>query len=94
MTGTSDNVVLLFLCKVDEAYCISRNANCEVSILWLFRVSLAVLEFFNAEYVYVEVVSTLREVSVEDVYKVFNLFSFVVSESRWVDCLCVRDTIK
>lgn len=76
VAGTCNNVVLLFLCKVDEAYCIARNANREVCIFGLFRMSLAVLELFYAEYVYVQVVCTLCKVSVHDVNKVVNLLAF------------------
>ena len=90
MTGTGYNVILLFFGQVDEAYCVTRNTNGEVCILGLFRVGLAVLELFNTEYIYVQVMCTAGKVSVHYVYKVCNAFFFVVTQSVGVDCLCVK----
>ena len=87
MAGAGNNVVLLLFCKVDKAYCITRNAYCEVCIFRLFRMSLTVLELFNAEYIYVQVMSTLVKVSVHNAYKVRNALFFIVSECIRVDCL-------
>ena len=58
MASTSNYVVLLFFCKVDKAYCITRYTNSKVCIFRFFRVSLTVFKFFNTEYVYVQVMST------------------------------------
>ena len=94
MAGTCNNVVLLFLCKVDEAYCIARNANREVCIFGLFRMSLAVLELFYAEYVYVQVVCATIEVSVHYVHEIVDSLFLIVSECVGVDCLSVGNSVE
>ena len=61
---TSDNVVLLFLCKAYELNGISGNTDREVRILGLLRMSLAVKQLLCTEDVDVEVMSTIIKVAV------------------------------
>ena len=91
---SGDNVVLLLLREVDELNSISGYTDREVSVLFLLRMCLCVEELLNTEYVYVEVVSTLCEITVENVNEVVLLVCFGVTESRRVDRLSIGDTVE
>ena len=94
MACSGDNVVLLLLSKVDELNSISGYTDCEVSVLFLLRMSLSVEKLINTEYVYVEVVSALSEVTIHYVNEVVLLISFVVAQCCRVDCLSIGDTVQ
>ena len=94
MACSGDNVVLLLLSKVDELNSISGYTDCEVSVLFLLRMSLSVEKLINTEYVYVEVVSALSEVTIHYVNEVVLLISFVVAQCCRVDCLSIGDTVE
>ena len=54
----------------------------------------SVKKFFCSEYVDVQMVSTLREVSVHNIYQVVNAFLRSMSDCIRVDGLGVRDSVK
>ena len=94
MECTADNVHLLFLSKVDELNCISRYTDGEVSVLRLFRMLHSVDQLITGEYVDINVVSTILEVSIQGHNQVRDTLLFVVTKSVWVYGLCIRDTVK
>ena len=48
-----------------------------------------ILKLFNAENIYIKVVSALVKVAVEDMPEVINSLAVVVAESVGADCLCI-----
>ena len=75
MAGTCNYVHLLLFCQVDEFNCIAGYTDREVCILRFLRVLHCVDQFFGSEYVYVQVMCTLLEVSVQNVYQVLGTLS-------------------
>ena len=82
MECTRDNVVLLFLCELDEVYSIAGNSYCELGVL--LGVSLSVEESFPCEDVHVEVVTALFNVAVEQFDEVVYLFLIIHSKSSLI----------
>ena len=70
MAGSGNNIQLLLSCKVDEFNCISGYTDCEVCILFFFRMFHSVDQFLFTKYVYIEVMSTLIKVSVKYMYQI------------------------
>ena len=71
LTFIISNIKLLFTCKINKSYSISRNTNCEVCIFFFFRMFHSIFKFINTEYVYVQVVSALIEISIKNCNKFF-----------------------
>ena len=93
MAGSGDNIQLLLSCKVDEFNCISGYTDCEVCVLFFFRMFHCIDQFFFTKYINVEVMSTLVKVSVKYMNKVLCTFFFCMSQSIRVDGLSIGDTI-
>jgi hypothetical protein len=62
VNGSGNNVILLFLREFNEVNCIAGNTDGELRIL--LRVRLRIQESFSIEYVNVEVVATVANVTV------------------------------
>ena len=94
VAGTCNYVHLLLFCQVDEFNCIAGYTDCEVCILRFLRVLHCVDQFFGSEYVYVQVMCTLLEVSVQNVYQVLGTLFVVVAKCARVDGLGVGDSVQ
>ena len=94
MASSLDNVVLLLLGQIDELNCITRYTDCEVSILWLLRMCLAIQKLLNTKYVYVQVMSTICKVAIHSLYKVVYALFISVSKCTRVDGLSIGNTIQ
>ena len=94
VAGTCNYVHLLLFCQVDEFNCIAGYTDCEVCILRFLRVLHCVDQFFGSEYVYVQVMCTLIEVTIQDVYQVVDSFVIVMTQCARADGLCIGDTIQ
>ena len=92
MAGSGNNIQLLLSCKVDEFNGISGYTDCEVCILFFFRMFHSINQFFFTEYVNIEVMSTLIKVSVKHTNKVLCTFFFCMSQSIMFDGLSIGDT--
>ena len=51
-------------------------------------------QFLYAEYVYVQMMCTLIEISVQNIDQVIYTLSLIMSQSTRVDGLCIGDTIQ
>ena len=94
MAGSGDNIQLLLSCKVDEFNCISGYTDCEVCVLFFFRMFHCIDQFFFTKYINVKVMSTLVKVSVKYMNKVLCTFFFCMSQSIRVDGLSIGDSVK
>ncbi len=68
MEGSGNNLVLLFLCELDEVYGVARNSDCKLRIK--LGVLLCVNEKLSVKHVYVEVVTALEHIAVKQCNKV------------------------
>ena len=94
MASSCNNIILLFLCQADELNSVTGNADCEVCVLFLLRMSLRIKKLLSTEYVYIQVMSALIEVAVKNLYKVANALFLAVAKSIRVDRLGIGDTVK
>ena len=94
VAGTCNYVHLLLFCQVDEFNCIAGYTDCEVCILRCLRVLHCVDQFLGTEYVYVQVMCTLLEVSVQNVYQVLGTLFVVMSKCTRVIGLGVGDSVQ
>ena len=94
MAGSCDHVHLLFSCQVDEFDCISGHADGEVCVFFFFRMFHRIDQFFCSEYIYVQVMCTLIEVSVQYVYEIVLPLVVIVSQCTRADGLGVGDPVK
>ena len=94
VAGTCNYVHLLLFCQVDEFNCITGYTDREVCILRFLRVLHCVDQFFGSEYVYVQVMCTLLEVSVQNVYQVLGTLFVVMAKCARVDGLGVGDSVQ
>ena len=94
MAGTRDNVHLLFAGKVDKLDRISRNADGEVCIFFLFGVFHGVDQLFLAKNVNVQMVCALVEISVEYLCKVAGSFVLVCAQRVGVYGLGVGNAVQ
>ena len=94
VAGTCDYVHLLFLGKIDELNSVTRYTDCEVCVLFFFRMFHCIDQFFFTKYINVEVMSTLVKVSVKYMNKVLCTFFFCMSQSIRVDGLSIGDSVK
>ncbi len=91
---TSDYVELLLACQVDELNSVTTYTDGEVLVLFLLWVLHSILELVDTEYVHVQVVRTLVEVTIQYTYQCLGTLLIVVTESTWTDGLSIRDTIE
>ena len=91
---TSDYVELLLTCQVDELNSVTTHTDGEVLVLFLLWVLHSILELVDTEYVHVQVVRTLVEVTVQYTYQCLGTLLIVVTESTRADGLSIRDTIE
>ena len=54
----------------------------------------SIFQLLNTEYVYVQVMCSLIEVSIQYVSKVLFTLFICMSKCTWVDCLCIRNSVK
>ena len=94
MSLTSDYVELLLACQVDELNCVTTYTDGEVLVLFLLWVLHRILELVDTEYVHIQVVRTLVEVTIQYTYQCLGTLLVVVTESTWADSLSIRDTIE
>lgn len=94
MSLTSDYVELLLTCQVDELNCVTTYTDGEVLVLFFLWVLHRILELVDTEYVHVQVVRTLVEVTVQYTYQCLGTLLVVVTESTRTDGLSIRDTIE
>ena len=94
MAGSGNNIQLLLSCKVDEFNSISGYTDCEVCVLFFFRMFHSIDQFFFTEYVDIKVMCTLIKISVKYMNKVLCTFFFCMSQSIRVDGLSIGDTVK
>src|SRR5699024_7634909 len=85
---------LLLSCQVDELHCISGYADREVCVLFFLRMLHRIDQFLCSEYVHVQVMCSLVEVSVENVYKIVLALVVVMSQCSRTDRLRVGDSVK
>ena len=62
VNGSGNNVILLFLREFNEVNCIAGNTDGELRVL--LRMRLCVQESFSIEYVNVEVMTTIANVTI------------------------------
>ena len=89
MECSVDNIELLLTCKRDKLNSVSRYTDCEVSVLWLIWVLHSIQKLILTEYVYVQVVSALIEVTIHSAYKLLSSLSLIMTKCRWVHCLSI-----
>ena len=94
MSLTSDYIELLLTCQVDELNSVTTHTDGEVLVLFLLWVLHRILEFVDTEYVHVQVVRTLVEVTIQYAYQCLGTLLVVVAESTRTDGLSIRDTIE
>ena len=94
VAGSCDNIHLLFTGQVDELNSISGYTDCEVCVFRFLRMFHSINQFFCTEYVYVQVVCTLIEVTIQDMYQVVYSFFIIMSQCTRADGLCIGDTIQ
>ena len=94
MTCSCNYVHLLFSCQVDEFYCITRYTDCKVCVLWFLRMLHSIDELLCTEYINIQVMCSLMEVTIQYVYQIFCTLFITMTERIWADCLCIRDSIK
>lgn len=94
MCLAGNHVELLFASELDEAHGVARNADREVLVFFLLRMFHSVLELFDTEYVHVQVVAALAEVTVENLHELVGTFFVVMAECIRVDGLRVADTVE
>ena len=80
VNGSGNNVILLFLREFNEVNCIAGNTDGKLRIL--FRMRLRVQKSFTIEYVNVEVVTTVANVTVQHSNQIIyslrhNIISFI-----------------
>ena len=54
----------------------------------------SIFQFLNTEYIYVQVMCSLIEVSIQYMSKVLFTLIICMSKSIRADCLCIRDSVK
>ena len=54
----------------------------------------SIFQFVNAKYVNIQMMCSLIEVSVKYVSEVLFTLFIRMSKCTWVDCLCIRDSVK
>ena len=91
---TSDYVELLLACQVDELNSVTTYTDGEVLVLFLLWVLHSILELVDTEYVHVQVVRTLVEVTIQYTYQCLGTLLVVVTQSARTDGLSIRDTIE
>ena len=84
MSLTSDYVELLLTCQVDELNCVTTYTDGEVLVLFLLWVLHRILELVDTEYVHIQVVRTLVEVTIQYTYQCLGTLLVVMSESDGV----------
>ena len=94
MAGSCDYVKLLLSCQVDELHCVSGYADREVCVLFFLRMLHRIDQFLCSEYIHVQVMCSLIEVSVENVYKIVLALVVVMSQCSRADRLCIGDSVK
>ena len=59
MAGTCDNIKLLFLCQGNKLNGVSRNTDCKVLILFLFRMFHCIDQFLGSKHIDIQMMSIL-----------------------------------
>ena len=70
MAGSGNNIQLLLSCQIDKFNSITGNTDSEVCILLFFRMLHSIDQFLFAKYIYVQVMCTLVEISVQYMYQI------------------------
>ena len=73
-------IELLLTCQIDELHSISRYTDREVGVLRLLRMLHGIYELLPAEYIDIQVMCTLIEVSVKNVYELALSLILIVAE--------------
>ena len=94
MAGPCDNVKLLLAGEIDEFYRVTRNTDREVCVLFLLGVLHSVYELLLTEYVNVQMVRALIEITVEHEYEIRYLLRLRMSECVRIYRLCIRYTVE
>src|SRR5699024_8662279 len=89
-----DNIQLLLTGQVDEFHRITGYTDGEVCILFFLRMLHSVDQFLCTEYVYVQVMCTLIEVSVQSVNQIVGTLSVIMSQRSRADGLGVGDSVQ
>ena len=94
MAGSGNNIQLLLSCQVDELNSITGNTDCEVCILLFFRMLHSIDQFLFSKYVYIQMVCTLVEISVQYMYKVICTLFISMSKCVRINCLCIGNSVQ
>lgn len=85
VASSCDNVELLLSGKVDELNCITGYTDCEVCVLFFFRMFHCIDQFLCAKYVYIQVMGILCKISVQNLNQVILALLILMSK-------CIRIT--
>ena len=94
MAGSCDNIQLLLSGQVDEFYSVTGYTDGEVCVLRFLRMLHSVDELLGTEYVYVQMMSTLIEVAVQNVSQVESTLFVIMAQCARVDGLGIGNTVQ
>ena len=94
VAGSCNDIELLLSCQVNELDRITADTDREVCIFGFLRMLHCIIEFFRTEYIDIEVMRTLVEVTVKHAYQVVLALIIIVAECARADRLRIGDTVK
>ena len=94
VAGSGNNIQLLLSCQIDKLNCITGNTDSEVCILLFFRMLHSIDQFLFAKYIYVQVMCTLVEISVQYMYQIICTLFITMSKSFRINGLCIGNSIQ
>ena len=94
VAGSGNNIHLLLSGQVDEFYSVTRYTDGEVCVLRFLRMLHSVDELLGTEYVYVQMMSTLIEVAVQNVSQVESTLFVIMAQCARVDGLGIGNTVQ
>ena len=69
--GTADHVGLLFRGKLDKVYCVAADPDGKLRIV--FRMLLGIQQSIPVQNIYIQMMSTLGCIAVQQIYKIVDL---------------------
>ncbi len=94
VTGAGDNVQLLFFGQVDEFDGVTGYTDGKVRIFLFFGMFHSVNQLFGAEYVDVQMMSALIEITVHDLYKIADTFRLGMAEGIGMNRLGIGNAVQ
>ena len=87
MTGSGDNVHLLFPGQINELNRVSGHADREIGVFRLFWMLHSINQLLGAKYVNVQMMRSLAEVSVQHAYQIVRALLIAVPKRARADSL-------